>query len=132
MVKRLALVALVATGLITNPILSAVRNISSLTEFNNEIKKDNVTVVKVSTSWCGPCKASDPMYNQLATQYPNATFLKVLADGPGSQIAQSLRANSVPTFIVYKSGKVLRRFSGLQGGIPGTRNAISSTITNAK
>ena len=38
-------------------------------DFENKIKKENVSVIQFSAEWCGPCKALKPLMNKLSEEY---------------------------------------------------------------
>lgn len=68
----------------------------------------------VYADWCGPCKTIAPLYQQLSTQLskPNAvTFAKVNTETQ-QQIAQAYAISSIPTFIMFRDGKVAEKVQG--------------------
>ncbi len=38
-------------------------------DFDNKIKKEDVSVIQFSAAWCGPCKALKPVMDKLADEY---------------------------------------------------------------
>ena len=38
-------------------------------DFDNKIKKEDVSVIQFSAAWCGPCKALKPVMDKLAVEY---------------------------------------------------------------
>ncbi|KAJ3220247.1 hypothetical protein HDU67_003262 [Dinochytrium kinnereticum] len=63
-----------------------------------------LTVVDFTASWCGPCKAVAPRFEQLADRYPNVNFLKVDVDEQRG-IASEHEVRAMPTFQFFISGK---------------------------
>lgn len=69
------------------------------------------TIVDFTASWCGPCKAISPFYNELATKYPSVQFIKVDVDEV-DQAAAEAGVTAMPSFFVYKEGKVVDQMVG--------------------
>jgi thioredoxin len=61
--------------------------------------------------WCGPCKALIPRLENLETQYPDITFVKVDVDENQSE-AMSLGIRSVPTIMIYNGETLVSRSTG--------------------
>jgi len=38
-------------------------------DFDNKIKKEDVSVIQFSAEWCGPCKALKPVMDKLSDEY---------------------------------------------------------------
>ena len=69
-------------------------------------------VVKLTASWCGPCKIIAPKYAAIAEEHdPLISFFEVDID-KGSEIAAHENVMGVPTFLFYHHGKVVSSFSG--------------------
>ena len=63
-------------------------------------------------SWCGPCKAMAPAFEQAARELENqVAFAKVNTDDE-QQIAQESGIRSIPTMILYSGGQEVARHSG--------------------
>lgn len=69
-------------------------------------------VVDFHASWCGPCHAIAPFYEQLSTRYARrARFLKVDVDNDGGISAQA-GVSSMPTFQFYVRGRQVAQVIG--------------------
>ena len=61
--------------------------------------------------WCGPCQMMGPVIEELSGEMEAAVFGKVNVDEEQG-LAQQHNILSIPTFIVFKGGKVVDQFSG--------------------
>ena len=61
--------------------------------------------------WCGPCKSLIPRLENLESQYPDITFVKVDVDENQSE-AMSLGIRSVPTIMIYNGETLVNRSTG--------------------
>ena len=48
-----------------------------LNEYLAKAGPDGLVVVNYSTSWCGPCKAIAPRFEEMSNSYEGVAFLKV-------------------------------------------------------
>ena len=70
-----------------------------------------LAVVYFTAAWCGPCQMIKPIYQQMAEDFPAATFLKVDVD-ECPDIAAEAGVQAMPTFKFLKEGKVLDTLVG--------------------
>lgn len=64
--------------------------------------------------WCGPCKMTAPIIDELASEMNNVKFVKIDVD-QNPELASEYSVFSIPTFMVFKNGKVASQFVGAQG-----------------
>ena len=87
--------------------------LTSLKDFDDAILK-GVTLIDFNAPWCDPCRAQDPIINDVKKAYNGkATIAKVDID-QNPKIAMDLGIQSIPTLILFKDGKEMDRFIGLQ------------------
>ncbi|XP_018098345.1 thioredoxin-2 [Xenopus laevis] len=72
---------------------------------------EKLVVIDFTATWCGPCQIIAPDFDKLSTDNPDIVLHKVDVDD-ASDVAQLCEIRSMPTFIFYKSGKEVERFSG--------------------
>ena len=82
--------------------------------FEQTILAENLTLVDFWAEWCGPCKSMHPIFESLAKQYPNVKFARVNVD-QNQNISRKFAVQSIPTFIMFKSGKIIDKMMGAVG-----------------
>jgi len=81
--------------------------------FKHQVKS-GVMLVDFWAPWCGPCKMMGPILNEIAeTESDNLTIGKVNVDLQ-QQLAQKYKIRSIPTSIIFKNGKEVKRFAGVK------------------
>lgn len=84
-------------------------------EFQKEVLDyKGVVLVDFYAEWCGPCKMTGPIIDQLATEMKNVKFIKVDVD-QNSDLASQYSVFSIPTCIIFKDGKTYNQFVGARG-----------------
>jgi len=68
-------------------------------------------VVDFWAEWCGPCKMMAPHFANAAKQLPEVRFAKVDTEA-SPQASASYAIRSIPTLIMFRSGKEVARQSG--------------------
>lgn len=83
--------------------------------FEAEVLKSDIPVmVDFWATWCGPCQMQGPVVEQAAEEMAGTVKVgKLNVDEEGS-IAQQYGVMSIPTLIVFKDGKEVRRAVGFQ------------------
>jgi len=78
------------------------------------LRKDGVPVlVDFWASWCGPCRAMEPVLESLAEELEGrAVIAKVNVDDEPA-VANAARIQSIPTMVLLKNGEVKDVFVGV-------------------
>lgn len=84
-----------------------IKKITSEEEFEKEIKEGNL-IVDFSATWCGPCRMMEPVLKELSSKIK---ILKVDIDEL-EVLTRKLGIMSVPTMIIYKDGKEVKKLVG--------------------
>ncbi len=62
-------------------------------------------------SWCGPCQAMAPLFEEASNEATNVKFCKVNVDEQ-PKLARSFGISSIPTLIVFENGKPVQQSVG--------------------
>ncbi|TAK16520.1 MAG: thioredoxin [Nitrosarchaeum sp.] len=82
--------------------------------FTQVITADTPTLVDFWADWCGPCKMMHPVFESLSKKYPKIKFARVNVD-QNQNIAMRFAVQSIPMFIMFKSGQIVDKMVGAVG-----------------
>ncbi|WP_024326560.1 thioredoxin [Thioalkalivibrio sp. AKL19] len=71
-------------------------------------------VVDFWAAWCGPCQQLMPLLQQLAAQYAGKFRLAKVNSDEQQALAQQYGVRSLPTVMVFRHGKPVDQFMGVQ------------------
>lgn len=89
-------------------------HIAKFTDVNFKSKVLNargLTMVDFWAAWCGPCIRMEPAVKELAREYGNVKIGKLNID-ENRRITKKYLVGSIPTFIFFKNGSVVKKVVG--------------------
>lgn len=84
------------------------------------------TIIDFYTTWCGPCKKFEPIFDEVKRKYPDITFKRLDAeDSANADLVEKYGVKAYPTIVkLDSSGKVLSN----QAGAPSTAADFENEI----
>ena len=77
------------------------------------LKSEKPILIDFWATWCGPCQTMGPVVDELAQELTDVKVGKVNVDEQMA-LAREYKVMSIPTFLVFKDGKVAERTLGVQ------------------
>lgn len=81
--------------------------------FTNEIKS-GVVLVDFWAPWCGPCRIQGPILEDVNQKLGGKAKIAKLNVDDNQDIAGTYGIISIPTLIIFKDGKPVKQFVGVQ------------------
>jgi len=73
-----------------------------------------VTLVDFDAPWCHPCRQQEKIIKSIEKDFGETARVKIVNIDNYQDIALNLGIQSIPTIIIYRDGKEMNRFIGLQ------------------
>jgi len=91
----------------------ALKKLKSKEEYQSVIES-GLTLIDFNAPWCAPCRAQEPILEQLSTQYEGSAVIAAMNVDENQDVATLLGIQSIPTMIIFKNNKEIQRFVGVQ------------------
>jgi thioredoxin 1 len=82
-------------------------------DFDKQIKK-GITLVDFWAVWCGPCRRQAPVIDEIATEVGKKFKIGKLDVDNNKVTSNTYGVRNIPTLIIFKDGKEVKRLVGLQ------------------
>lgn len=77
------------------------------------INSKEPVMIDFFANWCGPCKMMSPVIDEIAEELQNIKVGKINVD-ENQELAMKYNVMSIPTIVIIKDGKEIKRFVGVQ------------------
>jgi thioredoxin 1 len=91
---------------------------------NDVLKSAQPVLVDFWAEWCGPCRALAPTIDALADEFKGKAAVGKLDTDANQGVAAKFGISAIPTVLLFKDGKVQKKFVGLTG-----KDQLKSALT---
>ena len=71
------------------------------------LQSEKPVLVEFSASWCGPCKAMEPILEEVEQLYADRVKFCKIDAAQNPKLAQALEIHGLPALVLVKQGNVL-------------------------
>lgn len=91
---------------------SAVKQ-TTMDSYMGQVQSTPVVLVDFGAEWCPPCRKMEPVLQSFMKSNSGKLTLVKMDGGVEDQLMKALNVEALPTFILYKNGKEVKRKQGL-------------------
>ena len=89
----------------------------------DKVVNKGLALVDFWAEWCGPCKVQDPILDEVAVEMKGKVLVAKVNVDDNRTLASKYNIMSIPTMILFRDGKKVHHFSGVQ-----SKEKITRTI----
>lgn len=83
-------------------------------DYEKVLREHELVIIDYWATWCSPCIALSPVIEELKTEFQNKCGVFSINVDSESIAPSKNKIRSLPTVVLYKNGKELTRFVGVQ------------------
>jgi len=84
--------------------------------FHKVSSHDTPLLIDFWAPWCGPCRMQGPILDEVAKNIGSKAIVAKVNVDEEPLLAGQFSVQSIPTLLVLKDGRILRRMVGVQSG----------------
>lgn len=96
--------------------------------YKSIIDSNELVLVDFFATWCGPCKAMNPVLKQVKAEFGKQLSVVKIDVDKNQKLAAKEQVRGVPTLALYKNGKLKWKQSGAMN-LAQLKSKIASQIT---
>lgn len=82
-------------------------------DFNKVVQTNQYVLAEIGALWCPPCRKMQPIMDALKQTPPKPFYFLAVDGGQDMDVMKSVKADDLPTFILYKNGVEVWRKVGV-------------------
>ena len=86
---------------------------TTMDSYNGQVNSTSLVLVDFGAEWCPPCRKMEPVLQSFMKENSKKLTLVKMDGGVETDLMKSLNVEALPTFILYKNGKEIKRKQGL-------------------
>jgi len=75
--------------------------------------KKGIVLIDFFAEWCMPCTMMSPIMEELGEKFKGKIKIGKVDISENESIAEKFGVSSIPAFIIFKDGKIVKQFSGM-------------------
>jgi len=95
--------------------VSATVTVTDASFADDVLASSSPVLVDFWASWCGPCKMIAPVLEELAAEKAGELTVAKLDVDANPSTAEAFQVVSIPTLLLFRDGKPVRRIVGAKG-----------------
>lgn len=103
------------------------QQVTSVKEFNEQIKSDKVTVEIFTTTWCPDCKRLDLFIGEIISENQDKQWFTIDKD-EFPELAEKENVMGIPSLLVYKNGEKIAHLHSANAKTPDQVREFLNTL----